>query len=371
MTNISIKKKVFINTTNFVFGKKSSNKIIVFQSDDWGSERMANKSTYDFLKKSTILEIDKCPFSRFDTIENNYDINRIANSLLKFKDRNNNSPNFTINTCVTNPDFNSIKNDGFNKYSYVTLSKTYDRNKCGDVINSLVEGERNGIFDIQYHGRQHFHVGEYMNLIKTSTLIKYLFDLNIYAISFENSKEIKTPYLATYFPFKNYNRTNDFLQGLSIFYDTFKKNPESFIAPVYIWNDEIEKEASKNYIKSIQGLYYRIDYEDKITGVKKYRYRNKYRILNTYRNCFFEPSLSKNYNWIDNCLFEISNAFYYNKPAIISTHRLNYVSGINSTNADENLELLERLLYQILKFWPNVIFSTTTNLKDFLQNDKE
>ena len=62
-------------------------------------------------------------------------------------------------------------------------------------------------------------------------------------------------------------------------------------------------------------------------------------------------------------------AYYWNKPAIISTHRLNYVGYINPSNRDKNLKLLDHLLSSILKKWPDVEFMTSVELGDTILND--
>ena len=80
------------------------------------------------------------------------------------------------------------------------------------------------------------------------------------------------------------------------------------------------------------------------------------------RNCAFEPSENPTKDWINSCLKEIEISFKWKKPAIISTHRVNYIGFINQKNRDTNVPLLKGLISQILKKWPTVEFMTSDEL---------
>ena len=58
--------------------------------------------------------------------------------------------------------------------------------------------------------------------------------------------------------------------------------------------------------------------------------------------------------------------FFWNKPAIICTHRLNYVGYLDNGNRDNNLILLELLLSKIKKKWPNVEFMSSNELLELI-----
>ena len=65
----------------------------------------------------------------------------------------------------------------------------------------------------------------------------------------------------------------------------------------------------------------------------------------------------------DQSLKEIQTAFFWQKPAIISTHRINYVGGIDLAHRDRNLKALDLLLKNILKKWPEVEFLSSDQLE--------
>ena len=61
-------------------------------------------------------------------------------------------------------------------------------------------------------------------------------------------------------------------------------------------------------------------------------------------------------------------AFLMRKPAIVSTHRINYVGYIDEGNRDRTLKLLRQLLTAVLRRWPDVEFLTTVQLGRLMEN---
>jgi hypothetical protein len=55
-----------------------------------------------------------------------------------------------------------------------------------------------------------------------------------------------------------------------------------------------------------------------------------------------------------------------NKPAVISTHRINYMGGINPENRTQGLDQLELLLKKLIKKFPDVQFISTDELDNFI-----
>jgi len=86
------------------------------------------------------------------------------------------------------------------------------------------------------------------------------------------------------------------------------------------------------------------------------------------RNASFEPSSDFKTDWIAECLRGISRAFWWRKPAIISTHRVNYIGSIEPINRARNLKLFKQLLKEIIRIWPGVEFLTSDILGDLIAN---
>jgi hypothetical protein len=122
----------------------------------------------------------------------------------------------------------------------------------------------------------------------------------------------------------------------------------------------------ENGVEFIQGFVFQNMPQLNIDGyLKRYHYMgernvNKQRYL--VRNCYFEPSTDQHFDWVSNCLKQIRYAFWFNKPAIISMHRINFVGGIEESNRLESMKKLNNLLVRLLQLWPDVEFMSSDRL---------
>jgi hypothetical protein len=67
------------------------------------------------------------------------------------------------------------------------------------------------------------------------------------------------------------------------------------------------------------------------------------------RNCTFEPSRNQDYDWVNRCLKEIEIAFRWGKPAVINSHRVNFIGSIFPENREKSLQKLKTLLKEVQK----------------------
>ena len=120
-------------------------------------------------------------------------------------------------------------------------------------------------------------------------------------------------------------------------------------------------------IEYLQGLaFQQIPVEDEpLKCITKYHYlgqRNKLGQTYLVRNAFFEPYKGDAIDWTAECLNRVSIAFKCRKPAIISTHRLNFIGSLDMSYRDKNLEKFKALLISIKKNWPAVEFMSSDEL---------
>ena len=84
------------------------------------------------------------------------------------------------------------------------------------------------------------------------------------------------------------------------------------------------------------------------------------------RNCVFEPTHKSGIDWVGYTLKQIEAAFRMNKPAIISSHRVNFCGHIDSENRKKGLNSLKELLKKIVNRYPDVEFLTSTQLASLI-----
>jgi hypothetical protein len=95
--------------------------------------------------------------------------------------------------------------------------------------------------------------------------------------------------------------------------------------------------------------------------------RNEHGQRYNVRNVHFEPVMNPNVDIVDRALAQIAIAFAFRRPAVINTHRVNYIGSIDPKNADLGLSALKKLLISITRRWPDVKFISTDQLSDHLR----
>ncbi|GAA0176823.1 hypothetical protein SH2C18_01690 [Clostridium sediminicola] len=360
-------------------GWSTEKKYIIFESDDWGSIRTASPETYQALLNSGD-NINKDPFTRYDALASEDDLELLFSVLYRFKDKNRKHPIITANCAVANPDFDKIRESNFENYYFEPFTKTLKRYKNhGNSFELWKTGMENGIFFPQLHCREHLNITKWLeDLQKGDENLHLAFKHNMISggSSFSDSN------LFAYMDAFNYigTRYDELLQNIisdavSLFFDIFGYESKSFVSACYVWHKSLESILKKHNIEYIQGSHYQLiptveGYEcfDK----KKHTIgeKNKYNQLYLVRNCSFEPSFGNQVNAVDFCLAQINNSFKWKKPATISTHRLNYVGYIDELNRDTNLRLLQQLLTEILKRWPDVEFLTSEEFGNRILSSK-
>lgn len=357
-------------------GWHTKRKYVVFESDDWGSIRMPSIDVYNSLLKLNI-RVDKCHYNRLDSFETTDDLNSLYETLFTVKDINGNPAVLTANVLVANPDFERIRLDGFSKYHYLKLNE--DKRINGEeIIQAYKKGLKAGCFVMQSHGREHLNIHRWMSYLNTnSNESRIAFDHGVYGISTTITLENRKSFLPA-FDFENSEQesfVNEVaIDALRIFKDLFGYKSESFIPPNYTWGRGLESVLYNNGVKYLQGGFsHRYVTKNnrpesrrfRITGVK-----SKSGLIELSRNSGFEPSFKRDFDWVNNCIGDINKAFKLRKPAIISTHRVNYMGNMDITNRDVSLRLLEKLLKEIKKLWPDVEFMSSDELGKIILDSK-
>ena len=369
-----LKPKILQNIIS-IPGWKTNRKIVVIESDDWGSIRMPSREVYDQLQKEG-LEPGKDPYLKYDSLASEEDLSALFDSLFSVKDKNGNPAAITANCVVANPDFDKIKANNFENYFYEPFTKTLKRYpKHTNSVQLWEEGMENKIFRPQLHGREHINVYNWMAALRNNDeMLHKAFDYQMISISSMPSR-LELAYMESldYFSDEEASQKKQILkEGLEIFERLFKIKSESFIANCYIWDNELEQTLQTNGVNFIQGIpiqYQPAHRNNKNRYKKKYHYTGqKNRFGQTYlvRNAHFEPSQVPGKNSVDECLRRVNIAFRWGKPAIISTHRLNFIGYIHPENRKQNLKEFRELLRQIVKNWPETEFMTSDQLGNLI-----
>lgn len=370
---VSIIKGNLIN----IPGWRSKRKIVVFESDDWGSIRMPSTEVFDFLSKSGIdlLADEGARYNRFDSLATVDDLSVLFEVLSSVKDSTDRSAVMTPVSVVANPDFNKIEHSGFTEYFFEPIFETMNRYPgCEGSFNLWLEGIQSRLFVPQFHGREHLNINVWLRALKSKNRTATIaFDNRMWGISTSKDPEIGVELQAA-FDFidpKDIAAHNEvIISGLKLFEELFHYRASYFVPPNGPISSKLESTCSKEGIRLLSVPKLQIE------PLGNYRTRKRFHWLGkrsssglTYltRNCFFEPG-QPGKNWTDSCLCDIKTAFSWHKPAVISSHRVNYIGALSKKNRDNGLNQLALLLKKVIRIWPDVEFITTDELGTIMNN---
>lgn len=350
---------------------KSKRRIVVIESDDWGSIRMPSNEAFKRMDEAGIMlrnphgEAER--FNRYDNLATRQDLENLFEVLSSVKDSRGNPAVFTPVAIVANPDFQKIEDSGFQDYFYEPFTETLKRFPGSENAFELwKEGIENKLFVPQMHGREHLGVPAWMRALQAGDQHA----LQSFKEEFWGYIPVSDPgadYLAAFLA-----RDGEDLaymetvieDGLRLFEELFSYRAVFFVPPNGVFNNSLNRALVKN------GIKYRSTskIQQESLGIEKTRTRlhyhgqkDKHGIRYIIRNCVFEPS-REGTHLVDTCLKEIDTAFRWNKPAIISSHRVSFVGALYPENRDNGLRQLSELLKGIVKAWPDVEFLTTEEL---------
>lgn len=338
-------------------GKNTRQKILIIESDDWGSIRMPSKNVYERLLHLGI-PVNQSAYCKFDTLESNQDLSNLLEVLSKVKNARGESPKLTANYVVNNPDFQRIKEENYTTYFSEPITKTFTNHP--DSSKTLIiakEGLDLGIFKPQFHGKEHLNVPFWLQLLSSNDDFKFAFECGLWGLSKDVFPNMSKSVQATY-----HSNDDDYIKesitaGLNQFEEIFGFRSRSFIPNNYIFPVHLVAFLSTQGINVLQGMKYLLSPSADSLSLEKIRrkwMRDTFGITHLVRNCRFEPT--EQGTKIDQTLQEIEVAFLLRKPAVITSHRINFVGGLSEKNRDVNLIEFHDLLQSIVQKWPDVEF---------------
>lgn len=370
-----LEKTIIHNLLN-IPGWHTNRKIVVIESDDWGSVRMPSREVYEeFLRQD--VRVDNDPYCRYDGLATKEDLTNLFDVLDSVRDKNGHPAVLTADSVVANPDFERIKNSGFDKYYYEPFTETLNKSPRHDgAFGMWREGIEKEVFHPQFHGREHLNVKKWMKTLREGhRSTRMAFDLGSFGLTAAVDPTLKNNYMGAF----NSGLEEDILnykciirEGLELFEKIFDYRSESFIATTYTWNPKIEPFLKDYGVKYLQGLItQKIPHGDDCSiEFRKRNFQGKRSnvgLIYLMRNVFFEPSQSNVSDTVGECMTRINQAFRWGKAAVICAHRLNFIGSIDKSNTDRNLPMFKELLRRIVKQWPDVEFMSSDQLGNLIE----
>ena len=361
---MSFKQRLKQNLIN-IPGWRTRRKIVVFESDDWGAIRMPSPEVYQRLVGKG-MGVESSRYDTYDSLEKKQDIEALTDILNKVTDSRGNTGVFTTNMVMGNPDFEKIKDAGFQEFHHEYFLDSYQKLYGQNLEILWTKSIKEKLLFPQFHAREHLNVPLWMKDLRAGHKVTRLaFQHGFYGLKTKTSSPYQTNYLAAYRAEDTKERSTivaHIKKGLKLFEQAFGFQSKTFIACNYVWPQELEELLLPEDVKVFQGQRAQLDPRIKEGGKLKIRrkytgQKNSHGQLFTVRNVRFEPYLrTAAEEEVDSALAEIKRSFLWRKPAIISSHRINYVSQMSMKHRDNNLFALRELLSRLVKTYPDIEF---------------
>lgn len=373
-------KNTINNYLKNILGWRTKRKIVVFSVDDYGNVRLDSKKARENLDKAGLKVLSR--FDAYDTLETKDDLTALFDVLSSVRDINGNKAVFTAFSVPVNIDFEEMERNRYSEYKYELLPKTYEKlsNKDSKAYNGAwelwKEGMEKKILHAEFHGREHFNLKVFNEKLKNKDkeIIESLKNRSLISIS-------DTGYLTVSFSgafkFWNFEENNNFediiISGLNEFEKVFGYRAKHFNAPGGTEHPAIHQYLKIGGIKYLDTPFIKSEHHGKAKFKRVLNYTgkmNKYGQIFQVRNCVFEPTEERGFNWVNYTFKQVEAAFNLRRPAIISTHRVNFSGYIDESNRKKGLKSLKELLYIIIRKYGNVEFMTSNELGREIEKDK-
>ena len=285
---------------------------------------------------------------------------------------------FTFNTVMGNPDFEAIERDDFECFHHQHLFESYRHYHGQDLEDDWRNAIDSRLIHPQFHAREHLNSPLWMADLKAGHQeTRRAFREGFYGLKTRTGSPRQQNYLAAHWPdtpehLKSIEQILD--DGLHQFEKTFGFPSATFIGCNYVWPDELEEHLARWGVKLLQTQRGQIQPDPHQGGNIRIRrhytgQKNRYGQHYGVRNVLFEPYLDKSTDWARRALAEISQSFRLSRPAVVSSHRINYVGGMDVAHPVRSLENLDRLLTGVRQRWPEVEFVTSETLQQLMESE--
>lgn len=362
------------NNLKNIPGWRTKEKLIVIAVDDYGNVRLDSAQARESLASSGVAMPER--FDRLDALETRDDLECLFDTLSSVTDGTGRPAVLTPYTLCANPDFEALTRSS-GSYSYETLTDTFERLSATQAKaydgtwNMWQEGIKSRLLKPQFHGREHLNV----ELIERKLRNKdHIVRLNIQNRSMVAvGAEASMPGVVFTHAFGLWDRSEirrhrEIIEdGLRLFESIFGVRSTSFTPPAQKLHPELFGFVEARHVRSIdkpRNCVRRLDRHTAVREKNRLGQRRGQQHITVVRNVVFEPCNDLHMDSVGLAMRQIAAAFLWEKPAIISSHRVNFSGHIDPRNRRQGLEKLTSLLKGIVSRWPDVQFIAVDELVD-------
>jgi hypothetical protein len=372
-------RQFLANNLKNIRGWKTNRKLVAFAVDDYGNVRLhSSRAKENLLKDGVAL---KNRFDKSDALDTVDDYLALFDVLSTVKDRSLKPAVFTPYALSCNCDFEATL--VHRHYVPETLEVTYNKmaseypKSYDGALNLLKKGINEGLIKPQFHGREHLNITVVNAHLKemSSILLSNLQNKSMAGIPDHTSfKNVSFNQAFAFWSVNEIALHKEIIQdGLKVFEQVYGYPSLTFTPPAQQLHQDLYPYVSS---LGVIGL-------DKVRNANRHLGEGKYvketnvmgdpispTATTIVRNCVFEPTDDRGVDWVNYTFKQVQAAFFWNKPAIISSHRVNYCGFIDENNRKVGLDNLRKLLKKIVQVYPDVEFVSVDQIAQMICNDK-
>ena len=361
-------------------GWHTAQKLVVFAVDDYGNVRLDSNTARDRMLASGVKLQGR--FDHLDTLETRQDLEALLETLSSVTDSRGRHAVFTSYALSANPDLEAMSH-GDAGYQYEPLTRTFERLSADQPAAYegtwalWQEGIRARLLKPQFHGREHLNVEVLERKLKAGD--------RVLKINFENHSmaglgdEPSLPGVGFTHGFGLWERSEIdrhreiIADGLKLFEQVFGFRSETFTPPAQKLHTDLYPFVEAQGVRAIDKPLHcvrRLDRDKTVREFNRLGRRRGQGHVSIVRNVVFEPNNDPSFDAVGHALNQVATAFRWRKPAIISSHRVNFCGHIEEENRRFGLDALRRLLQGIAQRCPDVQFISADELVALIDPEK-
>ncbi|WP_372922485.1 hypothetical protein [Roseovarius sp.] len=373
-----MKRRLLDNLKN-IPGWHTTEKLVVFSVDDYGNVRLDSKTARDRMAAGGVELQGR--FDHLDTLETRQDLEGLLETLSSVTDSRGRHAVFTPYALSANPDFEAMAQSD-QGYQYEPLTRTFKRLAADQPAAYegawalWLEGIRAGLLKPQFHGREHLNVEVLERKLKAGDRA---LKLNIENRSMAGlGVEPSLPGVGFTHGFGLWERSETarhreiIADGLKLFEQVFGFPSISFTPPAQKLHPELYPFVESQGVRAIDKPLHCVRRLDRDRTVREFNALGRRRgqgHVSLVRNVVCEPTDDRSFDSVGLALGQVAAAFRWRKPAIISSHRVNFCGHIEEDNRAFGLNALRRLLQGIVQRWPDVQFISADELAERIETE--
>jgi hypothetical protein len=297
---------------------------VVFESDDWGScEFASSRADYELF-----LGREPGNVWRSARLETPKDLKRLYSLLEQYRDKNARAAVFTAFFCMANPNYDAIRASGFQEYHDIPIDAGMPSPWTHDgLVKAWRDGVRRGVLAPEFHGRLHH--------TQPSLWLKLLQDGDAEAAwRFAHSIFIQNEHLPEYEGLSDEETREWVRPAVGTFTRLFSACPTAAVSsdatPLTekVWAElGMKTFCLRNF--SIPGappiVYSNKPWNNQDPDTPMGARNPGTGVTYLSRNIFFEPAVDGQYSF-SRTISHLEQVWQRNEPAVISTHRVNYLN---------------------------------------------